>query len=299
MTAFCVHHSVQVSGAFILPIGSGGAKQGAVGVPEPFADPSGAWARRLDPLSVAAIQAVAGARQMAKLPSSDLGPNAREGICVGTAYGSQQTRLRYASRLLSHGLANTNPIDFPDSVDGAPAAHVALTWHLMGPSLTFLSGVESARRALISAAQQLLLGTADRMHVVVGDVYDARLTGSQKISTCGNAVVAVVLERSPSESARASSMEGGAIELAGVPHPTDTACEIVDIDVDAEASDVGGDAQLDDTSGVSQLIDAWCGACAPLNGMGASCHAECKCRGLRAFPISAAGGQLLAFLKWG
>lgn len=279
----------------MLPAGASGIPLGALTVPEPFADPSGAWARRLDPLSIAAIQAVAGARQMANLPSINPGPTPREGICAGTAYGSQQTRLRYASRLLSHGLASTNPIDFPDSVDGAAAAHVALTWHLMGPSFSFLSGVDSAYRALTSAAQQLLLGAADRMHVVVGDVFDPRVSANTKASASRNAVMALVLELGSDEPAPLHHSKGIGIELVGVPHPAAASCEMVDVDV------IGVDdhTQFADSSGVNDLIAAWRGAYAPLETPEASWHAERMHCEPCAFPITAAGGRLLAFFKRG
>lgn len=132
------------------------------------------WARRLDPLSIRAVKCTEEARRTAGLLAPVVQPN-REGICVSSALGAQQTRVRYASRLVSHGLAGTNPIDFPDSIDGAPAAHIALRWGLQGPSLTLVGGLDCAHQALVFASRQLVFGLADRMHVVLGDVFEPRM----------------------------------------------------------------------------------------------------------------------------
>ena len=132
------------------------------------------WARRLDPLSIRAVKCTEEARRNAGLLIPVEQPN-REGVCVGSALGAQQTRVRYATRLVSHGLAGTNPIDFPDSIDGAPAAHVALRWGLQGPSLTMVGGLDCACRALVFASRQLVFGLADRMYVVLCDVFEPRM----------------------------------------------------------------------------------------------------------------------------
>jgi hypothetical protein len=126
--------------------------------------------RRLDPMSQWAIVAAERAREHAQLPrrnEPDKFPS--EGLALGTALGASSTGVRYATRLVTAGPAATNPIDFPDSIDGAPAAHVAIELGLCGPSLTFVDGFASARSALSYAARQIAWGRATRMHVIAGD----------------------------------------------------------------------------------------------------------------------------------
>ncbi len=164
--------------------------------------------RRLDPLSQLALVAVDGARQRAGMGNTEgSDERSREGVVVGSALGATTTSVRYARRLVRAGVAATNPIDFPDSIDGAPAAHVAFDLGLGGPSLTFADGEESAAVALIQAARQIAWGRATRMYVVVGDKLDllfgAALTqdptfvqpASGQSCVAAECVFALVLER--------------------------------------------------------------------------------------------------------
>jgi hypothetical protein len=129
--------------------------------------------RRLDPFCQCALFAVAQAQRMGGLGSeSTKEPCSRHGVCVGTAFGAQATRIRYSRRLARHGISATNPIDFPDSIDGAAAAHIAIRWGLGGPSLTFVEGPSSAASALVAACRQIAWGRADRIYCVIGDIYD-------------------------------------------------------------------------------------------------------------------------------
>lgn len=130
--------------------------------------------RRLDPLSQLALVAVELARADAGLKPWDHQDKViDDGIAVGSALGAVTTTVRYAGRLIAAGPSATNPIDFPDSVDGAAAGHVAMDLGLGGPSITFTDGTTSAVAALVYAARQIAWGRAARMHVVVGDRFDA------------------------------------------------------------------------------------------------------------------------------
>jgi hypothetical protein len=130
--------------------------------------------RRLDPLSQLALVAVERARHQAGLGQEERrGMPVREGVAVGSALGAVATSVRYARRLVGAGPAATNPIDFPDSIDGAPAAQVALDLRLGGPSFTFVDGRSSATTALVHAARQIAWGRATRMYVVAGDKFDS------------------------------------------------------------------------------------------------------------------------------
>jgi hypothetical protein len=124
-------------------------------------------------LSQLSLVAVDAARRNAGLAEVDRSRrHLREGVSLGTALGATATSVRYARRLVKAGATATNPIDFPDSIDGAPAAHVALDLGLGGPSLTFVDGRASGVSALAYAARQIAWGRVERMYVVVGDHYD-------------------------------------------------------------------------------------------------------------------------------
>ena len=129
--------------------------------------------RRLDPLCLCALYAVKMARVAAGIPDADRSLKRKdEGVCIGTGFGAQTTRIRFASRLGQLGPAATNPIDFPDSIDGAPAAHIAIHWGLRGPSLTFVEGTASAGNALVAACRQISAQQVKRMVLVSGDIFD-------------------------------------------------------------------------------------------------------------------------------
>lgn len=132
--------------------------------------------RRLDPWSQLALIAVEHARRQAQLaPNNRKDKLATEGVALGSALGAVVTTVRYAKRLVDAGPTATNPIDFPDSIDGAAAGHVALDLGLSGPSVTFTDGPFSAVSALVYAARQIAWRRATRMHVVAGDKFDSLL----------------------------------------------------------------------------------------------------------------------------
>jgi hypothetical protein len=186
--------------------------------------------RRLDPLSQLALVAVQGARRDAGLGAVDQrdtrDTRALEGVAVGSALGATTTSVRYARRLVGAGAAATNPIDFPDSIDGAPAAHVALDLGLGGPSLTCVDGFSSGISALTYAARQIAWGRATRMHVVVGDKLDALFAealanapayfmGENGLPCCpSECVMALVLERSDLRGQADPNPQAG-LELVG------------------------------------------------------------------------------------
>lgn len=162
--------------------------------------------RRLDAFSRCALFATQNARTAAAGAIAGGGGESsnRQGVCVGTGLGAQATRVRYAKRLASAGPAGTNPIDFPDSIDGAPAAHIAMRWGLKGPSLTFVAGRGTAENAIAAACRQITLDRANRMHLVVGDIYEPWMSRSVRESSGfsgapnlapTDAVLALVLER--------------------------------------------------------------------------------------------------------
>ncbi|MFC1641189.1 beta-ketoacyl synthase N-terminal-like domain-containing protein [Myxococcota bacterium] len=126
--------------------------------------------RRMDPLSVRAVVAARLALADAGFPGQDgteLDPGA--GAVFGTAYGCQTTTLRYARKLADQGPCFANPIDFPDSIDGAAAAHMTIECGLGGPSMTVLDGEVAGERALQVGALMLGAGRVTRVVVTAGD----------------------------------------------------------------------------------------------------------------------------------
>ncbi len=164
-------------------------------LPEQHVDPS--RLRRLDPLSALAVAAARLAVLDAGLSGESAGVVATTGVAFGTALGCQATELRYAERLVERGTHATNPIDFPDSIDGAPAAHVAIELGLGGPSVTHADGALAGELALVHAALAIANGRALRMVVGAGEFPAPRLASVATHCAAGAAragVVALVLE---------------------------------------------------------------------------------------------------------
>ena len=300
-----ISDAVAVTGAHLWPPICGKVEEWIDGATTMHATVAHDWARRLDPFSVQAVLAVAAARARAGLAEQvDQSTSAREGVCVGTAFGAQQTRVRYASRMVTHGLASTNPIDFPDSTDGAPAAHVALHWGLQGPSLTFVNGPNSAVSALVGAARQLAFGIADRMHVVVGDVFDVRLrraigdtlpmshpnVASEPIAEPTDAVVAFVLERNEPRK------PGTGIALVGFLNAIGGERNWGPLDPESGLTTFGNELEPHDVSGVSSVIRAWLGVTAPIGNESAACQDEAMTCAWRRFQLPNPSLPQLAFV---
>ncbi len=257
-----------------------------------------AWARRLDPLSVRCVWCVGQARREAGVPAPATRPY-REGVCVWTAMGAQQTRIRYASRLVTHGLAGTNPIDFPDSIDGAPAAHVASRWGLQGPSFTLVGGTHGACAALVIAARQLVLGTAERMHVVLGDIFEPRVraalssAGSERVlpGMRDDMVLAFVLDRcAPAAGARAQIMLVG---FMGAQPPAAEPCATAGAGIAVTHFDAIG------AVGGPQVLQAWLGVTAPVGSETIACQDAPRREAESRYPLANPQCPRLAFVRAG
>lgn len=283
-----VHRVIVAGGYFSGPLDLAGADAAAMAlmIEETLGHD---WVRRLDALSQIALFAVDKARHAAALSSEEntsvMRP--REGVCVGTALGAQRTRVRYARRLASQGPPATNPIDFPDSIDGAPAAHIAIRWGLQGPSLTFVSGENTAVDALVAAARQVSSGRADRMHLVVGDVFDPFLRqavagtlplqpihlnggASTELSTVSppkDAILALVLERFPLD-----STPDPIIELLGFQGSNTGDREMGRFVSTRAVTTPLIKSSHPDLSGVLTVAGAWLGVRALMGNNAGSCH---------------------------
>ena len=224
--------------------------------------------RRLDPLSQFSLLAVELARHHAGLDRPAPGHrHVDEGVSVGTAFGATTTSVRYARRLVKAGPAGTNPIDFPDSIDGAPAAHISLDISLCGPSLTFTDGPASSASALLFAARTVASGRANRMHVVIGDVLDpvfleALAAGLSPVNYIAQAVCALVVERRGLREVPAHTTE-----LFGYSHSSRFALSEPAPEQSALAEAPFSPTPICDPSGVLDLAGAWLGAVGPMGNL--------------------------------
>ena len=282
-----LEHRVAVIGAYAFVPDSDG--DSAARQSQKIAESLGqASLRRLDPLSQYAIYAVQQARLAAGIGAEDqVMKGARCGVCVGTALGAQNTRVRYARRLALHGVSATNPIDFPDSIDGAPAAHIAIRWGLQGPSLTFAEGKGSAINALVSACRQLATGRAARMYVVMGDAFDplirdamaqsslplqtgvtsTSINDSNALVLPNDVVLALILQHLDE-----TSIDEPPVEVVGFLGPNRN-------ELDGEADSLVRDVTTQnkrrtyrDLSGAALIAGAWHGVAAPMCKNGLSCQ---------------------------
>lgn len=133
--------------------------------------------RRLDPLSVWAVAAARQAAVDAGVVLDRGRPSERTAVAFGTALGCLTTALRYAEKLVEHGAYFTNPIDFPDSIDGAPAAHIAMELGIQGPSSTQVDGAVSGEAALLHGLLLLRSGMAQQVLVGAGDAWSPAAVG--------------------------------------------------------------------------------------------------------------------------
>ena len=244
--------------------------------------------RRLDPLSQYAIYAVHQARLAAGIAAEEHSmKGAQCGVCVGTALGAQNTRIRYARRLALHGLSATNPIDFPDSIDGAPAAHIAIRWGLQGPSLTFADGKGSATNALIAACRQLATGRAERMYVVMGDAFDpfirnamaqsslapqigitsTSIDDSNAFALSNDVVLALILQ--PLDD---TSIDEPPVEVVGFLGPNRDKLDWGAASLFRDVTTQNKRRTYRDLSGAALIAGAWHGVAAPMCKNGLSCQ---------------------------
>ena len=186
-----------------------------------FVDPN--RSRRMDRLSQLAVAAAwlavrdAGLRRVGRDS-----PHHRLGVTFGSAYGCQSTELRYAEKLVTHGAHFTNPIDFPDSIDGAPAAHVAMELGIEGPSSTHADGHLSGELAFQHGVFDLVTGRADCVLAGGGDVWTPLLHQTLEAlgetagghAPPGEGVGYVVLERAADAVARGARVYANVAALA-------------------------------------------------------------------------------------
>jgi len=258
--------------------------------------------RRLDPFCQSALFAVERARQASKIPSESPGELfSRQGVCVGTAFGAQSTRVRYSKRLSQLGPGATNPIDFPDSIDGSAAAHIAIHWGLQGPSLTFVQGTASAAGALRAACRAIASGRADRMVLAVGDIFDpwvrsavtdgmgtTRTGNDDSSSVAPDAVLALILE-----GCEVRQLDDADVLVTGF--APGNRVEFGGRNTWFERAVTPPKNLQSDSSGVIQIAGAWLEASAPLGNLIGSWH-DTSVEVLHG-EVSSEGATRLAFLR--
>jgi len=226
--------------------------------------------RRLDPFCQSALFAIEQARRACgseqQTPDQTV---TRHGIVVCTGFGAQTTRVRYARRLARTGPSATNPIDFPDSIDGAAAAHIAMRWGLNGPSLTFVDGRETAEAAVLVACRQIAFNRAERMYLLIGDIYEPWMKSQMGESLRSaqrpdDAVLALVLERFDASTHRNSD-----VRITGVLEHN--VGELAAKESHFRAVKPPKEVALD-LSGVQRIAGAWLEVTAPMGKRIRSCQ---------------------------
>lgn len=159
--------------------------------------------RRLDRLSQILLVAAREAAADARLDGFD---GDRLGVVVGTGLGCLEKTSSYLDGVGRAGIGFADPLTFPDSMDSAPAAHIAIALGANGPSMTVTQREISGECAILLAALLLGRGDADAVVVAAGDSAGEaatpllrRFLGSD---APGEAGAAIVLERSASARAR-------------------------------------------------------------------------------------------------
>jgi len=230
--------------------------------------------RRLDPLCQGALYAVEMARRECGFGAGEKTQLAAYGVCVATAFGAQSTRVRYAKRLAQLGASATNPIDFPDSIDGAVASHIAMRFGLRGPSLTFVQGPSSAEAALIASCRLIASGRAERIYLVIGDIYDPWLrrsvADSLRVTQGSHAVPEDAVLALALEAHATSACDEGQVFVTGF---TGHERHRATVEADGLVRAVTPPSQASaDFSGVMQIAGAWLEVCAPMGNPEGSCQ---------------------------
>jgi 3-oxoacyl-[acyl-carrier-protein] synthase II len=124
--------------------------------------------RRLDRLSVWSLVAASLALRDAGIETERL-DHSRCAVVLGSGLGCIETTEAFFRTVAASGYAMADPILFPDSLDNAPASHVARHFGFTGPNLAMSCRGVSGEAALIEAASLLRTGAADLVVVLAGD----------------------------------------------------------------------------------------------------------------------------------
>jgi 3-oxoacyl-[acyl-carrier-protein] synthase II len=131
--------------------------------------------RKMSRLSAMAVVASGEALRSAGLSMAD---GEAAGVVLATAFGSTGRSEEFFEDLLAEGPRRVNPGLFPETVPNAPAGQISLVFGLTGPNATVCRQVLSPELAVLTAAQMLEAGMAERMLVcAVEEMSPALLKG--------------------------------------------------------------------------------------------------------------------------
>ncbi|MBZ5638596.1 MAG: hypothetical protein LAO51_07535 [Acidobacteriia bacterium] len=168
--------------------------------------------RRLDRLSQLVLAACLEAAEQAAWERL---ADDRAAVVMGTGLGCLEKTAAYLRGVAGAGLDYADAINFPDSMDSSPAAHVAMVLGCRGPSLTVTQREISGESAMILAELLLRQGAADAVIVAAGDAATAELQDllSRFVpgAKAGEAAAALVLETRESAARRGARTLGSLI----------------------------------------------------------------------------------------
>jgi 3-oxoacyl-[acyl-carrier-protein] synthase II len=120
--------------------------------------------RELPWLSTLSAHAVIGARlALADAGLTGIVPVGRAGVMFGTGFGSLAEAGPHYVRWSEIGDAAARPTTIPVLMSNAPAAHIALSLGLQGPSLTLATACSSGSNAIGHAVREIRAGRQDVM----------------------------------------------------------------------------------------------------------------------------------------
>ncbi|OGL44731.1 MAG: hypothetical protein A2161_07425 [Candidatus Schekmanbacteria bacterium RBG_13_48_7] len=124
--------------------------------------------RRLDNLSVWTLVASALALKNAGIDHTAV-QSVRKAIVFGAGFGCLILSENFLQGISEHGLAQSDPIVFPETLDNFPAAHFAQQFNFQGANITFNAKGISGEAALLFGADLIACAEADLVIVAAGD----------------------------------------------------------------------------------------------------------------------------------
>ena len=181
-------------------------------VVEPFRPASvvpGLKTRRLDRLSVWSLVAASLALRDAGIePGRE--DRSRCAVVLGSGLGCIETTEAFLRTVAVSGYGMADPILFPDSLDNAPASHVARHLGFTGPNIAASCRGVSGEAALLQAASLVRTGTADLVLAMAGDTLTRPLQEWLEAAGVGfvpgEGLAALVMEPARRASARGAAV---------------------------------------------------------------------------------------------
>lgn len=116
--------------------------------------------RKMDRLSAMAVASARMALDDAGLEVNDANRD-RIGICMGTAFGNTDLKVRSARVLFTEGPGRVSPLHVPNTVMNAPAGHASIELGFRGVNTTVNHQAVSGETAIAYSAMEIRRGAAD------------------------------------------------------------------------------------------------------------------------------------------